>query len=55
MDIKKLAQEVFEIESKEIANLSKRLTDDFEKGINAILQSSGKLIEIGRASCRERV
>ena len=47
MDIKKLAQEVFEIESKEIANLSKRLTDDFEKGINAILQSSGKLIVSG--------
>ena len=47
MDIKKLAQEVFEIESKEIANLSKRLTDDFEKAINAILQSSGKLIVSG--------
>ena len=47
MDIKKLAQEVFEIESKEIANLSKRLTDDFEKAIKAILQSSGKLIVSG--------
>ena len=47
MDIKKLAQEVFEIESKEIANLSKRLTDHFEKAINAILQSSGKLIVSG--------
>jgi len=47
MDIKKLAQEVFEIESKEIASLSKRLTDDFEKAINAILQSSGKLIVSG--------
>lgn len=47
MDIKKLAQEVFEIESKEIANLSKRLTDDFEKAIHAILQSSGKLIVSG--------
>ena len=47
MYIKKLAQEVFEIESKEIANLSKRLTDDFEKAINAILQSSGKLIVSG--------
>jgi len=47
MDIKKLAQEVFEIESKEIANLTKRLTDDFEKAINAILQSSGKLIVSG--------
>ena len=47
MDIRKLAQEVFEIESKEIANLSKRLTDDFEKTINAIIQSSGKLIVSG--------
>ena len=47
MDTKKLAQEVFEIESKEIASLSKRLTDDFEKAINAILQSSGKLIVSG--------
>ncbi|MDB9928226.1 KpsF/GutQ family sugar-phosphate isomerase [Flavobacteriaceae bacterium] len=47
MEIKKLAQEVFEIESKEIANLSHRLTDDFEKSINAILESSGKLIVSG--------
>jgi len=47
MDIKKLAQEVFEIESKEIANLSKRLTDDFKMAVNAILQSSGKLIVSG--------
>ena len=44
MDIKKLAQEVFEIEAKEIANLSSRLTADFENAIHAILQSSGKLI-----------
>jgi len=29
MEIKKLAQEVFEIEAKEIANLSNRLTEDF--------------------------
>ena len=47
MEIKKLAQEVFEIEAKEIANLSHRLTDDFEKSINAILESSGKLIISG--------
>ena len=47
MEIKKLAQEVFEIEAKEIANLSHRLTDDFEKSINAILESSGKLIVSG--------
>ena len=47
MDIKKLAQEVFEIEAKEIANLSSRLTADFEHAIHAILQSSGKLIVSG--------
>ena len=47
MEIKKLAQEVFEIEAREIANLSNRLTEDFEKSINAILQSSGKLIVSG--------
>lgn len=47
MEIKKLAQEVFEIEANEIANLSNRLTDDFEKSIKAILDSSGKLIVSG--------
>ena len=47
MEIKKLAQEVFEIEAKEIANLSNRLTEDFEKAIKAILESSGKLIVSG--------
>ena len=47
MDIKKLAQEVFEIEAKEIANLSHLLTDDFENAIHAILGSSGKLIISG--------
>lgn len=47
MEIKKLAQEVFEIEAKEIANLSNRLNEDFEKAIKAILESSGKLIVSG--------
>ena len=47
MDIKKLAREVFEIEAKEIASLSHRLTDDFEHAIKAIHQSSGKLIVSG--------
>jgi len=47
MEIKKLAQEVFEIEAKEISNLSNRLTEDFEKAIKAILESSGKLIVSG--------
>lgn len=47
MDIKKLAKEVFEIEAKEIASLSHKLTDDFEHAIHAIHQSSGKLIISG--------
>ena len=47
IDIKKLAREVFEIEAKEIASLSHRLTDDFEHAIHAIHQSSGKLIVSG--------
>ena len=47
MNIKKLAREVFEIEAKEIASLSHRLTDDFEHAIHAIHQSSGKLIVSG--------
>ena len=47
MDIKKLAREVFEIEAKEIASLSHKLTDDFENAIHAIHQSSGKLIVSG--------
>ena len=47
MDIKKLAREVFEIEAREIASLSHRLTDDFEHAIHAIHQSSGKLIVSG--------
>tara|TARA_R110001632_G_scaffold54145_1_gene132964 strand:+ start:590 stop:1537 length:948 start_codon:yes stop_codon:yes gene_type:complete len=47
MEIRKLAQEVFEIEAKEIANLSNRLTEDFDKSIKAILSSTGKLIVSG--------
>lgn len=47
MEINKLAEEVFKIEAKEIANLSLQLTDDFEKSITAILKTSGKLIVSG--------
>tara|TARA_B110000003_G_scaffold147205_1_gene148220 strand:- start:8881 stop:9828 length:948 start_codon:yes stop_codon:yes gene_type:complete len=47
MEIRKLAKEVFEIEANEIANLTHKLTDDFEKSIAAILESSGKLIVSG--------
>ena len=47
MDIRKIAQEVFEIESKEISNLSKLLTDDFTHAVKCILNCSGKLVVSG--------
>ena len=47
MNINKIAKEVFEIESKEIANLSNLLTDDFEKAVNAVVNCKGKFIICG--------
>jgi len=47
MDIKNIAKEVFEIEAKEISNLSNYLTDDFENAIKAVLNTSGKFIISG--------
>ncbi len=47
MNVLNIAKKVFGIESKEIANLSNLLTDDFEKAINAVLNSSGKFIVSG--------
>ena len=47
MDILNIAKEVFNIESEEIANLSRLLTDDFEKMVNTVLDSKGKFIVSG--------
>ena len=47
MSINKIAKEVFEIESKEIANLSLLLTEDFGNAIEAVLNTSGKFIICG--------
>jgi len=47
MNINKIAQEVFEIESKEILKLSDLLTRDFEESINAVLNTKGKFIISG--------
>lgn len=47
MEINNIAKEVFEIESKEIFNLSNLLTDDFEKAVKSILNTNGKLIISG--------
>ena len=41
------AKEVIEIEAQQISNLSSLLTDDFEKAVDAILNSKGKLIISG--------
>lgn len=42
-----MAKEVFEIESKEIANLSNLLTEDFEHAVMAVYNSKGKFIICG--------
>ncbi len=47
MDILNKARKVFTIESLAIENLSTNLTDDFEKSVNAILKSTGKVIISG--------
>jgi len=47
MNIKNIVKEVFEIESKEIANLSNFLTEDFEKAVKSVYESKGKFIISG--------
>ena len=47
MNIRRIAEEVFEIESKEIANLSTLLTSDFEGAVKSIINIKGKLIISG--------
>ena len=47
LDLNNIAKEVFEIESKEIANLSSLLTDDFKNAVNEIVQCNGKFIICG--------
>lgn len=44
---KKIATEVFEIEALAIQNLSKNLTEDFEKAVEKILLSKGRVIVSG--------
>jgi len=47
MNIKNIAQKVFDIEAKEIKNLSNLLDDNFTKAIYSILNSKGKVIISG--------
>ena len=44
---RKYAKEVFEIESKAIADLSKNLDSDFDSTVETILKSSGRLVVSG--------
>jgi len=45
--IRGFGEEVFKIEAEEIKNLGNRLSDDFEKSIELVLKSNGKLIISG--------
>jgi len=47
MNIRTIAKEVFEIESKAILNLSKTLDNNFETAVEALLVTNGKLIISG--------
>ena len=47
MNIENIAQKVFDIEAKEIKNLSNLLDDNFTKAIYSILNSKGKVIISG--------
>lgn len=46
-DYRKYAKEVFEIEAKAVSDLAKSLTNDFNKAVEAILKSSGRLVVCG--------
>ena len=54
MDIKKIAQDLFDKEICELEKVKGKISDSLEIVVNLILNSKGK-VEIGRASCRERV
>jgi arabinose-5-phosphate isomerase len=47
MNLKSIAKETFEIESKEIANLANLLTDDFENAVKSVFNTKGKFIICG--------
>lgn len=47
MNIINIAKEVFEIEAKEVVNLSNLLTEDFEEAVKSVLNCKGKFIICG--------
>jgi arabinose-5-phosphate isomerase len=46
-DYKKYAKEVFQIEAKALADLSKQLDDNFNKAVETVLKSKGRLVICG--------
>jgi arabinose-5-phosphate isomerase len=46
-DYRKYAKEVFEIEAKAVSDLAQSLTIDFNKAVDAILKSTGRLVVCG--------
>jgi len=46
-DINHIAKTVFKIEANEIARLADKLTDSFQKAVESIYHSDGKVILIG--------
>ncbi len=55
MNIKNIAKEVFNIEAKEISNLSNSITDSFVDAIKSILKVKGKLIGTVAKTANKRV
>jgi arabinose-5-phosphate isomerase len=47
VDYKKYAKEVFQIEAKALADLSKQLDDNFNKAVDTVLKSKGRLVICG--------
>lgn len=47
IDYKKYAKEVFQIEAKALADLSKQLDADFNKSVEVVLKSKGRLVICG--------
>lgn len=47
VDYRKYAKEVFQIEAKALADLSKQLDDNFNKAVETVLKSKGRLVICG--------
>ena len=53
--IKSLARNVLETEARAVTVLMDRIDDQFVRACEICLECQGRIVVIGRASCRERV